>query len=68
MLDLLIRSGANVHSVNSKAETPLHIAARKGLEHTVEKLIKNGAEIEVRNAENKTSLFLAVLSGRDMTN
>lgn len=66
MLDLLIRSGANVHSANSNGETSLHIAASKGLEKTIEKLIENGAEIEVRNAENKTPLFLAVLSGKHL--
>lgn len=64
MLDLLIRSGANVNSANVNGETPLHIAARLALEKTIEKLIENGAEIEVRNSEHKTPLFLAVLSGK----
>lgn len=64
MLDLLIRSGANVNSSNVNADTPLHISAHLGYEKTIEKLIENGAEIEARNSEYKTPLFLAVLTGK----
>ena len=63
IVDLLIRSGANVNAANVKLETPLHFAAHLGYEKIIEQLVENGAEVEFRNEQHKTPLFFAVLSG-----
>eukprot|EP00727_Mastigamoeba_balamuthi_P012878 m51a1_g8212 hypothetical protein (997) ;mRNA; r:65730-71382 len=43
-LDLLLRSGAVVATVNASGESPLHVAVRSGNARLVEKLVASGAD------------------------
>ena len=62
LAELLIESGASVHSKNKQQWTPLHWASRNGHTSLVEILVKNGARCTdiTRNKEN--CLHLAVQS------
>ena len=50
-------SDLQVH--NSKGDTPLHQAARKGLLEVARKLLECGAEVDSRNDHGSTPLLLA---------
>jgi len=43
---ILLETGADIESKDSKSNTPLSWAARKGHKATVRLLLKNGADIE----------------------
>ncbi|PKU82778.1 probable E3 ubiquitin-protein ligase XBOS34 [Dendrobium catenatum] len=62
---VLIEMGANVNAYRpgSHAGTPLHHAARKGLEKTINLLLSNGANPLLMNDDSKTPLDVARARG-----
>ncbi|KAL2934800.1 putative E3 ubiquitin-protein ligase XBAT35 [Bienertia sinuspersici] len=64
----LIEMGANVNAFckGHKGGTPLHYAAREGLDNTVALLLSNGANAFVRDREHHTPLDVARKNGRNL--
>ena len=68
-VDLLLRSGAKVGTVDSRGVTPLHVAARAGDAAIVRKLISAGAQVSVHDqvkengSGNETPLHWAAFGG-----
>lgn len=58
-VEILLRKGANVSSVDSMGRTPLHYAAKTGNILAMDVLIRNGAKVMVRDALGKSPLDLA---------
>jgi ankyrin repeat protein len=56
--DLLYR-GTDIHNTNANGNTPLHLAAVRGLFDVCELLIRNGADIMALNTYGETSLDYA---------
>jgi len=67
MVELLLKSGANVEAVNTKKQgsTSLMIASRLGLVKMVILLLKYGANIETRDCCGSKALHYASRHGRD---
>ncbi|XP_047326478.1 putative E3 ubiquitin-protein ligase XBAT35 [Impatiens glandulifera] len=65
MAETLINLGANVDAYRSgrHAGTPLHHAAKRGLEQTVRLLLSRGANPLLRNDEGQTPIDIARLRG-----
>jgi len=59
-VDLLIRSGADVDALDSRAETPLHLASRANNIKAVELLLNDGAKIELQNELGENILHVCV--------
>jgi ankyrin repeat protein len=59
ILDLLIKSGANVHARNRVGETALHIAVRCGRKLAVRALVEKRANVHVRDAAKRSLLDVA---------
>jgi ankyrin repeat protein len=64
LVELLVRYGANVNSLDKYEETSLHKAARQGHLEVVRFLIINGAEIEAKTKHGITPLYLAAARER----
>jgi ankyrin repeat protein len=60
IVSLLIKLKQDVNARNNEANTPLHIAASKGLFLVVEELVKNGANIYAENKYEEIPLHYAV--------
>ena len=59
-VELLVQSGADVNLSHRQSRlTPLHVAARRGLEEHVELLISHDADVAARNLEGETPLNAA---------
>ena len=54
MYEKLIAAGADVNSTDYKQETPLHLAARRGLTHVAKFLVESGADLYARNDIDQT--------------
>jgi ankyrin repeat protein len=54
-----------VNCENLKKETPLHLAAYKGMEDIVEYLLEKGAEIDAKDEKGWTALFHASYGGKE---
>lgn len=63
MLDLLIKSGANLNAANHSGCTSLHIAAHKQPAVCVDYLLKAGADPNCRDIYGDTALHDAI--GKD---
>lgn len=63
ILDLLLKSHADVNARNSMGITPLHWSAIWNAPRAMEMLLKHGADIERRQQNNQTPLHLAALHG-----
>ncbi len=59
IIELLIKQGLDVDSVNDDGQTPLHIAAYYGCGIGVELLVENGADINAKDKWGKTPLHNA---------
>ncbi|KAM7254041.1 hypothetical protein ACFE04_031723 [Oxalis oulophora] len=61
----LIQMGANIHAYRPgrKAGTPLHHAAKRGLDQTVNLLLSSGANALLRNDDGHTALDIARAKG-----
>ena len=60
MKHLLQRNTNSVFAVDSCRNTPLHLAAKSGLEIIVKHLLKHSAPVTACNSEGKTPLQLAI--------
>jgi hypothetical protein len=63
MVDLLIRYGANLDSVDRSNDTSLHLAAAAGHFAAVEVLLKYRPAMDARNGDGRTALQLAEQHG-----
>ncbi|KAK3872836.1 hypothetical protein Pcinc_022091 [Petrolisthes cinctipes] len=63
LVTLLLEYGASPTSLNSAQDTPLHLAAERGLVHVVKLLLDAGALTTARNRYEETPWDLATLSG-----
>ena len=59
MVELVMAAGGDVNAVDAIGSTPLHFAARNGLNRVIEFLVSNGANVNVRNRRGETPLALA---------
>lgn len=55
----LVAEGIDLEIMDSKGQTPLHVASRAGKKEVVEFLIEKGSKINAQNTAGETSLFLA---------
>ena len=62
VMQLLIDRGADVHAVNDKGLTPLHLAQYA---EAVDLLVKAGADVNVRDEAGQTPLHLAAEENED---
>ena len=58
-----IEDGADVDQVNSKDQTPLHLAARYGNDEIVKLLVNNGAQVDPVDAEGQQPHHIAIPHG-----
>lgn len=64
MAKYLVSQGADVNRGRERGrETPLHVAAEKGLAELIEALLANGADIEAKTSGDVTPLMTALKSG-----
>ena len=63
IVNLLIKLKQDVNAKDNQANTPLHMAARKGLFLVAEELVKNGANIHAENKYGEIPLHYAVEGG-----
>lgn len=64
MADVLLKNGANVNSIDSDKNTPLHLAAQRSEpDDLVSLLIKSGADVNLKNKYGKTALDIAIGEG-----
>ena len=59
MVELAIAAGGDVGVVDGNGNTPLHYAARNGLNRVIELLVTNGANLDARNRGRETPLMVA---------
>jgi hypothetical protein len=64
MVELLLRSGADVNDKNFSSEVPLHYAAHYGHQEIVQLLIDHKADVNVKNDAEATPLSLASSAGK----
>ncbi len=60
--ELLLRSGADVHSVNDTGHTPLHLVQDRGV---LRVLLRHGANLEARGTAGDTPLIVHATEGSD---
>lgn len=58
---LVLRGGANVHSLDVKKRTPLHCACSRGDPHMIQLLVALGARLDLGDSRNTTPTGLALL-------
>ena len=64
MIDLLLKSGANINAQDNEGNTPLHSATLIGQITTIESLLLAGADPTITNNSGQTPLQLAEKFGR----
>lgn len=60
ILDMLLRSRANVNQPSQQGTTPLMLAAASGRPNTVARLLKCGAQVDAVSTDGRTALMRAV--------
>jgi ankyrin repeat protein len=65
MINLLLRTGANVTAKTIEESTVLHLAAAFGNEAAVRLLIEKGANVKAKDKFRATALHLAAANGQD---
>jgi len=64
MLELLLRSGADVNDKNNSGEVALHYAASGGYKDIVQILLDHKADVNVKNDAEATPLSIAASAGK----
>ena len=59
MVELAVAGGGDVAGADANGNTPLHYAARNGLNRVIELLVSNGANLNARNRGRETPLMVA---------
>ena len=59
MIELGVAGGGDINAVDANGNTPLHHAARNGLNRAVELLVAQGAALDARNMGGQTPLMAA---------
>ena len=62
-VNALIKAGADVNKSNRNGFTPLHIAARYGIDSCIKLLVKAGADVNFCAADNYTPLIISAYKG-----
>ena len=65
MLRVLVEKGANVNSLDYMENTPLHLAAERGLQDAVTLLLNYGAYVDAINIMGSTPIMAAAQRGHD---
>jgi len=65
MLRVLVERGANVNTVDYLENTPLHLAAERGMADAVAILLENGAFVDAINIMGVTPIMAAAQRGHD---
>ena len=65
MLRVLVEKGANVNTVDYMENTPLHLAAERGMADAVDILLANGAFVDPINIMGVTPIMAAAQRGHD---
>jgi len=65
LMNVLIKSGINMNEQNTLAETPLHLAARKGLQDPIHSLLSFGADPTLKNREGQAA-FQIIAQGSEL--
>lgn len=65
LLRVLVEKGANVNSIDYMENTPLHIAAERGMEDAVTLLLNYGAYVDAVNIMGTTPIMAAAQRGHD---
>lgn len=63
VVELLLKSGANVNDLDNQSHSPLMYAAHLDSPEIVELLLKNGANTELRDKEGTTAIIMAARIG-----
>jgi ankyrin repeat protein len=63
ILQLFLEHNANMHVCDERGNTPLHLAAEKGLFKVAQILLERDAEVDSRNQDGYTSLLFAIANG-----
>jgi ankyrin repeat protein len=64
MVDILVKSGANVNARTAAGDTPVYVATFWEHPHTVMKLLTHGADRNIQNNEGRTPLTMAIELGK----
>lgn len=62
---ILLAMGKKINTVDKDGNTPLHLAAQKGNEEIVRKLLANGADTAILNTAGLTAAQVAKAAGHD---
>jgi len=65
IVELLIENYASLSATNSKKETPLMVAAKKGFENLLRLLISLGSKPDTKDLNGNTALHLAILNSHE---
>ncbi|MBQ2645049.1 ankyrin repeat domain-containing protein [bacterium] len=60
IMNILLRSGADINGINSEGKTVLHQAVIKNDYDSVKFLIENGANVNIKDQNDNTPIFYAV--------
>ncbi|KAH0611934.1 uncharacterized protein H6S33_009986 [Morchella sextelata] len=63
--DRLLAFGAHRNAINSRGQTPLHVAAEHGTAVLVDTLLRHGANVAAKDDYGKTPLHMAAARGTD---
>ncbi len=63
ILEILLAHGASASEFKANSWTPLHYAAKSGLQRSVQLLLQAGAEASVQNKEGASPLYVAAREG-----
>lgn len=64
IVEILIKSGANIDSLSSALRTPLHISCIRGHQHIIELLVNAGANIDAKDKDGSTPTHMLSEGGR----
>jgi ankyrin repeat protein len=60
VIDLLLKSGASIDSLDESGNAPIHWAAMGGCPNVMRFLSRNGADLNLRNGDSRLALHLSI--------